>query len=48
MERVTINFYFGVIDKLIMELDDGFPPELTDFAILEPNNFETSDAEMRV
>ena len=31
-----------------MELDDRFPPELTDFAFLEPNNFGARDAELRV
>ena len=48
MERMEINFYFSVIDRLIVELDDRFPPELTDFAFLEPNNFGARDAEMRV
>jgi len=46
---MKINSYFGVIDKLIVELDDRFPPELTDFAFLEPNNFGAHcDAEIRV
>jgi hypothetical protein len=31
-----------------MELDDRFPPELTDFAFLEANNFGGRDAELRV
>ena len=31
-----------------MGLDDRFPPELTDFAFLEPNNFGARDAELRV
>ena len=48
MERMKINFYFSVIERLIVELDDRFPPELTDFAFLEPNNFGARDAEMRV
>ena len=48
MERMTINFYFGVIDKLIMVLDNRFPPELTAFAFLELNNFGACDAEIRV
>lgn len=48
MERMKINFYFGVIDKLIVEIDERFPPELTDFAFLEPNNFGACDAEIRV
>jgi len=48
LERMEINFYFGVIDKLIVELDDRLPPELTDFAFLEPNNFGACDAEIRV
>ena len=48
MERMKISFYFGVIDRLIVELDDRFPPELTDFAFLEPNNFGARDAELRV
>jgi hypothetical protein len=45
---MKIDFYFGVIDRLIVELDDRFPPELTDFAFLEPNNFGLRDAELRV
>ena len=48
MDRMKINFYFSVIERLIVELDDLFPPELTDFAFLEPNNFGARDAEMRV
>ena len=48
MQRLKINFYFSVIDRLILELDDRFPPELTDFAFLEPNNFAARDAEMQV
>ena len=45
---MTISLYFGVIDKLIMVLDNRFPPEPTDFAFLEPNNFGACDAEIRV
>ena len=48
MERMKISFYFSVIVRLIVELDDRFPPELTDFAFLEPNNFGARDAELRV
>ena len=31
-----------------MVVDNRFPPELTDFAFLEPNNFGACDAEIRV
>ena len=31
-----------------MVLDNRFPPELTDFAFFEPNNFGACDAEIRV
>jgi len=33
LERMKINFYFGIIHKLIVELDYRFPPELTDLVI---------------
>jgi hypothetical protein len=45
---MKIDLYCDVIDRLIVELDDRFQPELTDFASLEPNNFGARDAELRV
>jgi len=45
MECIKISIYVGVIDKLIVELDDQFSLELTDFAFLEPNNFGACDVD---
>lgn len=48
MDRIKINFYFSMIDKLNRELQDRFPSDLTDFAFLDPRHFGALDGEDRV
>ena len=48
LERMKVNFYFPVMDKLVIELEECFPAELQDFAFLDPKHFGAMDAELRV
>jgi len=48
LERLKVNFYFAVMDKLIIELEERFPAELQDFAFLDPRHFGAIDAELRI
>ena len=47
MEKMKINFYFHVINKLCVELKERFPPEINDFAFLDVHHFYAIDAEVR-
>ena len=47
-EKIKINFYFHVIDKLCVELKECFLPEINDFAFLDARHFNAIDAEARI
>ena len=48
MEKMKINFYFHVIDKICVELKERFPPKINDFAFLDVRHFNAIDAEARI
>ena len=48
LEQLKINVYYGLIDRLLVELNERFPDELTEFAFLDPRNFQAIDAEIKV
>ena len=46
LDQLKINVYYGLIDRLLVELNERFPDELTEFAFLDPRNFQAIDAEV--
>jgi len=42
------SFYFGVIDKLVSELQSCFLAELVDFSCLDPHHFTALDGKQQV
>ena len=47
-DQVKINLYFAVLDRLLAEVKERFPQELTDYAFLEPRHRNAIDAEVHV
>lgn len=45
---MKINLYFNTLDRLVTELDNRFPPELSDFAFLLPKHMATLDGESQI
>ena len=47
-EDLKVNFFYNLLDRLIGELRNRFPSELSDVAFLQPSNMHAIDAEQRV
>ena len=47
-EDMKINLYYNTLDRLVTELDDRFPIELSDFAFLLPAHMGALDGEERI
>jgi len=47
-DDMKINLYYNTLDRLITELDNRFPPELSDFAFLLPAHMAALDGETRI
>lgn len=48
MDKLRVNFYFPVIDKMLAELIQRFPDEALDFACLDPRHFTALDSEEKL
>ena len=48
MDKLKIETYFPVIDRLVAELRQRFPEEMLAFSCLHPRHFSALDGEQKV
>ena len=47
-DTLKIKVYYTLIDRLVTEVNERFPSELTEFAFLDPKHFSAIDAESNI